>query len=315
MRNAKFNLSIFIIVLPVFLMGCAAKNKAAPSHGPRSDYGAVAKTVIRDVSYIEGKAASPLQKLDVYSNPHEGVQPMVMVIHGGAFYRGDKNNDNKVFLAEFLANSGYVVFNVNYRLAPSVKIKQQAEDVMAAVIWAKNHAAEYGADPNRAAVAGGSAGGLLGALVAWASDDPCFVPTGNPGGSFDSDVKVAALYYPVLDLDVTLHELGGIFAPLGKKFLLGAFRGKKYQSSIKKISPSYRVDASIPPTIFLTGDKDSLKLYPQSVAYEQKLRSLGVDTKLYTAKGKDHGFTWNYWEPESVESHREVVSFFDKYLK
>ncbi len=291
-------------------MAMGAKRPEPP--GPHENYGARAETVIRDIPYSPGNESDMDLMLDVYSNPHQGLWPAIVMIHGGSWMEGDKEVDNKVYICKVLAANGYVVFIINYRLWPEVKMKTEAEDAMAAVIWVKRHAREYGADPDRVGVVGGSAGGHLAALVAWASDDPWFEPTGWDDSEVDSDVKVAALYYPVLDVNKTFNEVvTPIVTPLARSLLIG----KKPKKQLMHLSPKYHVDANVPPTMFLTGDKDSLKLYPHSVLYRDKLEQLGVDTKLYTAPGKDHGFTWNYWEPESLESVMEIVDFFDKYLK
>jgi len=237
-----------------------------------------------------------------------------VVIHGGAWFKGTKENHNKVYNSKHLAADGYVVFSINYRLMPEARLKKQAEDCMAAVIWVKEHAREYGGDPERVGVLGGSAGGHLGALVAWASDDPWFTPTGNPQSKYDSDVKVAGLYYPVLDLDRTFRDnakwLGAAALPLivGRRF-------ESYHQSLEHLSPIYHIDSKAVPTIFLTGDADDLFLYPQSVEASQALRDVGVDSELFTAKGKLHAFTGQYWEPESVASAEAVTAFFNKYLK
>lgn len=290
----------------------SAKKDKAP--GPHENYGARAEIVIYDVPYVESMPDNKKLMLDIYSNPHQGTWPVAVMVHGGAWYLGDKSMDNKVYICKVLANNGYVVFNINYRLAPGTKIGKQAEDVMAAVIWVKENAHSHGGDPDRIGLMGGSAGGHLAALTAWASDDPWFTPTGNPKSKYDSDVVVAALYYPVIDFDRTMKDVGKTMAPLSHSLFVGK-TGKAYREAMLHLSPMNHMDASVPPTIFLTGDADSLKLYPQSVEYTQKLKDLGVDAKLYTAPGKDHGFTWKYWEPESVQSAKEIVEFFDKYLK
>jgi acetyl esterase/lipase len=238
---------------------------------------------------------------------------VAVMIHGGGWIEGDKTMDNKVYICKVLANNGYVVFTINYRLLPEARVKKQVEDAMAAVIWVKEHAEEYGGDPERIGVMGGSAGGHIGALVAWASDDPWFEPTGYEG-ALDSDVKVAALYYPVIDFHRTMKDVGKWAAPLGGLLFTGK-AGKPYKKALQHLSPHNHVDADCPPTLFLTGDADEINLYPQSVEYTKKLKDLGIDSKLYTAPGKKHGFTWNYWEKESVESVEEIVEFFDKYLK
>ncbi len=306
--------SALLLALILFLFSCAGRKPPEPLHGPHEDYGARADIVIHDVPYAQGVRGDKKLKLDIYSNPHDGLWPVAVMIHGGSWIEGDKSMDNKIYISQVLTNNGYVVFNVNYRLVPEVWMKKQTEDVMAAVIWVKEHATEYGGDPDRFGVIGGSAGGHLAALVAWASDDPYFEPTGCKGIKLDSDVDVAALYYPVLDLDRTLKEVTSVFAPFVRLVLTGKV-GKQYQHALQHLSPSYHVATPLPPTIFLTGDADSLKLYPQSVEYKRNLEELGVDARLFTAHGKDHAFTWQYWEPESVASAQAIVEFFDKYLK
>jgi len=297
------------VALALLLMAPSLRDGEPP--GPHEDFGARAEIVEKDVPYVESMPDNKRLWLYVYSNPHEGLWPVAVMIHGGGWMEGDKSMDNKVYICKVLAKNGYVVFNVNYRLLPEVRIKKQAEDVMAAVIWAKEHAEEYGGDPSRVGVMGGSAGGHLGALVAWASDDDWFIPTGDPISDYDSDVKAAALYYPVIDLERTLWEVTWILAPTARHLLIGPGKREK----LKHLSPHNHVDETVPPTLFLTGDADELKLYPQSVEYSQALLDLGVDSKVYTAPGKKHGFTWNYWEDESVQSDREIVEFFDKHVR
>lgn len=297
----------------IFMGSCAGSKKPA-GVGPHESYGAKAEIVTRDIQYAEGVPGASKLKLDVYSNPHTGLWPAVVAIHGGAWVQGSKTMDNKVYVCQVLANNGYVVFNIDYRLAPKYPIKDQVEDSLAAVLWVKEHAKEYGADPDRVGVIGGSAGGHLSAVVAWNGNDPYFNPTGHPEKNPDASVKVAALYYPVIDVDRTLRDLGDGFAWLGKLFLVGAV-GKSYNEQIKHISPVNYIKKGDVPTIFLTGDADELKLYPQSVESVQKLKDLGVDAELFTAPGKKHGFTWDYWDPASVDSVQAVVKFFNKYLK
>lgn len=300
------------VVLALALTGCAAKKKV---EGPRQNFGSPrAELVVRDVPYVPSMPDHKKLRLDIYSNPHENFQPALVMIHGGGWVKGTKEYENKVWICEIAAHSGYVVFSIDYRLVPEVSIKQQAEDAMAAVIWVKQHARKYGGDPDRIGVMGGSAGGHLALLVAWASDDPYFKPTGYDG-PLDSDVKVAAVYYPVVDVDETLRANGG--KALGPLAHLLFYRklGRPYSEMDQHLSPIHHLDENCVPTLFLTGDADELKLYPQSVDAVEKLKALGVDAELYTAPGKKHGFTWNWWEPESIESTVRLVKFFDQYLK
>ena len=309
----KINLKSLAVLVIAVLPLIAAIEKGEPP-GPHEDFGGKAEIQIKDIPYVPSKPNNEKLMLDVYSNPHEGLWPVVVMIHGGSWMRGDKSMSPKVYVCKVLAANGYVAFNINYRLLPKTPIKKQVEDAMAAVIWVKEHAEEYGGDPDRIAVAGGSAGGHIASLVAWASDDPFFEPTGYEG-TLDSDVLAAALYYPVIDFDETLVDNGGkALRPLARMVFTGKVDGP-YKKLMEHLSPKNHIDEECVPTLFLTGDADSLKLYPQSVEYVEKLNELGVHAELYTAPGKDHGFPWNYWEPESVESAERIVEFFDTYLK
>jgi arylsulfatase A len=303
-----------LIALPFLVLLLAAKVVKVPKDapGPMEDYGARAEIWIKDVPYLPGRESKDDFLLDVYSNPHQGLWPVAIVIHGGSWINGTKENHNKVYVSKVMAANGYVVFNINYRLLPEARLKKQAEDCMAAVIWVKEHAREYGGDPDRIGVIGGSSGGHLAALVAWASDDPWFEPTGDRG-PLDSDVKAAALYYPVIDLARTFRENGSwLGASLLPAIVVGRF--ETYDQALGHLSPVFHLDGQAVPTIFLCGDRDNLKLYPQAVEFSQKLRDLGVDSELYTAPGKDHAFTGQYWEPESLESVMRIVRFFDQHL-
>lgn len=295
-------------------MSCALFYPRAPKGVPsHEEVGGKAETIIRDVPYVSGQEDNPRLQLDIYSNPHDGMAPVVVLVHGGAWIMGDKTMDNKVFVSKMLASAGFVVFNANYRLAPRVKIAQQIEDVMAAVIWVKKHAEEYGGDAERIAIVGASAGGLLAAVAAWAYGDPFFKPTGCPDSGLDSRVKAAALYYPVIDLDRTLNEKMKL-VPFEKRYLTGA-SGRKYKELLKHISPVNHLKPGLPPTIILCGDDDNFNLYPQAVEYANKLRELGVTAELFTAPGKKHGFTWQYWEEESIASVKAVITFFNKHIQ
>src|SRR5581483_10127968 len=70
-----------------------------------------------------------------------------------------------------LARRGYVVFAVNYTLAPRARWPAQLEDVQAALRWIRAHAASYGIDPRHVFAWGGSCGGHLAAMLAL-RDDP-----------------------------------------------------------------------------------------------------------------------------------------------
>ncbi|HRI71997.1 MAG TPA: alpha/beta hydrolase, partial [Polyangium sp.] len=70
--------------------------------------------VERDVPYLN--SANPAHRLDVYQPRDARRPPAVMYVHGGAFSTLSKDT-HRVMALNFAAR-GYVVFNINYRLAP-----------------------------------------------------------------------------------------------------------------------------------------------------------------------------------------------------
>lgn len=108
--------------------------------------------------------------LDVYepSGDVEVNRPLVVLIHGGAFAAGSKNDPNVEYVCVELAQRGYVVSSIQYRLGVSVPnqlnfgkaILRAVQDAKAAVRYLKDNKATYNIDETRVAVGGFSAGGV-----------------------------------------------------------------------------------------------------------------------------------------------------------
>ncbi len=91
--------------------------------------------------------------------------PVLVYYRGGGFVAGDLESQDSLLRA--LANrSQCIVISVAYRLAPENPYPAGNDDAWAALTWVADHASEIGADPQRLAVGGDSAGGLLAAWVA-----------------------------------------------------------------------------------------------------------------------------------------------------
>jgi acetyl esterase len=112
--------------------------------------------VVSDIAY----GADPRQKLDVFVPSGASGRRVLVFVHGGAFTRGSKSNggfyDN---LAFWFAHQGFVVVNVEYRLAPAARFPSGAHDVGQAVGWVADNIARYGGDPADIVLMGHSAGG------------------------------------------------------------------------------------------------------------------------------------------------------------
>ena len=138
----------------------------------------------KDVPYVAANTPGfdPTRHLlDVYSPRRASAtkRPVVVFIHGGSWNSGNKNLYS--FIGRRLAKAGQeagavVAVVINYRLAPAVEVPAMADDCARAVLWTKQHIADYGGDPDRIFVMGHSAGGGLAALLA--TDDRLFTRLG-----------------------------------------------------------------------------------------------------------------------------------------
>ena len=85
--------------------------------------------------------------------------PVIMNIHGGGFFYGDKELYR--FYCMHLAQYGFAVINYNYRLAPEFRFPSPIEDAVGVLNWISENADKYGLDKNTIFITGDSAGGQL----------------------------------------------------------------------------------------------------------------------------------------------------------
>ncbi|HZF36418.1 MAG TPA: alpha/beta hydrolase [Candidatus Angelobacter sp.] len=118
--------------------------------------------VHQDIAY----GADPAQRIDVYLPPKPSHAPILFMVHGGGWRRGDKDNtgvvDNKV--ARWVPK-GIIFVSVDYRMMPDAEPLTQAEDVARALAKVQELAPGWGGDPANIILMGHSAGAHLVALV------------------------------------------------------------------------------------------------------------------------------------------------------
>ncbi len=124
--------------------------------------------VLHDLAYRDTGLVA--HRLDVY-RPREstGPLPVVLYMHGGGFRILSKDTHWLMGLA--FARRGYLVLNINYRLAPAAPFPAALEDAAAAFEWTVHNVERLGGDPSRLVLAGESAGANLAAALAVAT---CF---------------------------------------------------------------------------------------------------------------------------------------------
>jgi acetyl esterase/lipase len=263
----------------------------------------------------EGLTYGPNERndLDLFLPKDDGksLRPAVIVIHGGAWRGGDKK-DMRI-LAESLAQRGYVVAVINYRLAPKWNYPAQLDDCQRAVRWLRKNAKEFRVDPKRFGAAGASAGGhlalLLGTREVRDDSDPELK-------GISSKVQCVLSICGPTDLTDKRYAQAARDSELGK--ILIEFIGKPYDEAPeiwKEASPIYHVSPDDAPTFIIHGDRDSIVPFEQSVRFAEALKKVGVEVQLVAIKGMDHGPTTPEQQDELMKAFGKALEFFDKHLK
>lgn len=202
---------------------------------------------------------------DFYRPRTVGRVPAVVLIHGGG-WTGEDGRWQMDPIARKLAERGYAVLNVTYRLAPKSIYPAPVEDVREAVRWLRDHADEKGIDTERIALFGYSAGGYLAAMAGYAGgagEIRAVVAGGTPGN---------LALYPGGDL--VPQFLGGTRDAIPERF--------------HEASPVNYISEKSPPTFIYHATED--KLVPREHAWEMiaGLEKAGVPHQTYWIKGKGH---------------------------
>lgn len=227
-------------------------------------------------------------KLDVFlpRGPVQGRRPAIVHVHGGGWIIGSRREQGVPLLGHLAAN-GWVGFNVDYRLSPRATWPDHAVDVKRAVAWVREHADEYGVEPDFIAITGGSAGGHLSAFVALTSQD-----TGLQPGFEDADTSVAACvpFYGVYDLADAETITAPVLHTVLQRAVLKVNR-ERDPAAFRRASPRHRVVADAPPFLVIHGDADSLIPTAEATGFVARLREVSTQPVYYVEmSGGQHAF-------------------------
>ena len=203
-------------------------------------------------------------------------RPGVIVIHGGGWVEGNKESVLERFCLP-LVEHGFVVANVEYRLAQSATAPAAVNDVLEAAKWFRDRAADYKVDPNQIIVTGNSAGGHLAMMVGMAPESAALGPS----------IKIAAIinFYGISDVPDQLQ--GPHLRPYAVTWIPEQLDRMELA---KKLSPITHVRKGLPPVLSIHGDADPVVPYEQSVRLTKELKAAGDQAELITVPGGQHGF-------------------------
>lgn len=252
----------------------------------------------RDVTYrtVAGRALA----LDLYIPYDKTPGPALFYIHGGGWENGTKEQYVLWYLPYL--ELGMRVVAVQYRLSGIAPAPAAVEDCACALRWTFQHAAEYGIDPNRVVISGGSAGGHLALLTAFGGSG---IDCPDAAGPLPKAAAVINYYGPT-DLD-SLLKTG---MPSLKRWLRLA---SPVEELARRISPLTWVRAGLSPVLTIHGDSDRTVPYDQATRLHEALAAAKVPNHLVTIAGGAHGrHTWT--DTDTIRVQRAIEAFLRRHV-
>lgn len=262
--------------------------------------------MIKDISYIDDM--NLYHKLDVYypqgTSPDDKL-PVIIDIHGGGWMYGSKELNE--YYCRALADRGFAVFNVSYRLVPDVTVNEQIQDVMNALKWINDNMSSYPCDSENIMLTGDSAGGMLSAYAAVLMQSEQLRDVFD---TVDPQMQLDALLLtsPVANMD------NGALSVYTKLLWGKDYKDKKTHDYMNFDSIIDYADNFV-PTYLITSSGDSLA-HSQTIATAELLESKGVKTVLkdyekYNGKSLPHVFSvLEPFDEIGVETIDGAVDFY-----
>ncbi|MDD3356499.1 MAG: alpha/beta hydrolase [Dysgonamonadaceae bacterium] len=255
---------------------------------------------IKNVEYknVYGKSL----QIDLYKPKNAGEPlPLLLFIHGGGWKSG-KRSDYMVYLISF-AEKGYMTGTVSYRLKRDSIYPASVEDVSDAVEWVFKNGENFGYDPHRVALIGGSAGAHLSMLAAygWRGSRSQMDSIAN-----NNQIKAVVDIYGPVDLTDDYAQT---------QSLVTGFMGHSYREKpelYKEASPITYLSKSAPPTLILHGTSDKLVPIHQSDTLKSRLDELEVPCEYYKLPFWPHAM--DIATRVNDFSQKKMEEFFEKYL-
>lgn len=246
---------------------------------------------------------------DVYVKAERAAEklPAVFDIHGGGWYYGDKEL-NKIYCLNLAAEGSFRVINLSYRLAPSVGVAEQLNDVVAALNYFYDNAEKFGIDADNLFLTGDSAGGNLAGLAVNA------LTNAELKRAFGVEVKPRFRAVGFTSAAFTLSALSR--RPFVRAYFKPIYAGN---ARLAEYMDYEKNAAGVPlPSCIITGDGDFLR--KDALLTAEKLTERGADVLLVDLKGEKnklgHVFNVTYpLSPEGSAANAAMLNFFKKHLR
>jgi len=215
-------------------------------------------------------------------NKDDRTLPIMMYFHGGGMMVGSLELYNTI-CQRLCDRSGVIIIAVGYRLAPEHKFPCAIDDCYAALLWTKQYALSLGGDPEKLAVGGDSAGGMLAAVMTLLTRE-------RSGPS----LRFQLLIYPAVgkrrDYGSYAEFAKGYFGEMEQlTWFYAQYLTSPEQLNNPYVSPILNDDFSdLPPAFVITAGYDILR--DEAEHYAQLLQEARVPTELHRYESTFHPF-------------------------
>jgi acetyl esterase/lipase len=235
--------------------------------------------------------------LDFYPAKTTGKRPCIIVIHGGSWSSGDSKQLPE--LNSYLANKGYNVAAINYRMAPTYQNPVPVEDVQAALKYLRRHANELKTDTDNFILLGRSAGAQIALLAAYTLHDKGIKGVVDFYGPADMVWGYSVPTNPLImdSRQVMSNYLGGPYEQVPQHYV--------------NSSPIEFVNKQSVPTLIIHGENDVLVAYEHSRRLDMKLQKNGIKHFWLKLPWATHGFDFNLNGPGGQLSTYSVERFLN----
>ena len=240
--------------------------------------------------------------IDFYkASQKNGLRPLVVMVYGGSWARGNRKDLSE--LNYFLADAGFHVAAISYRLAPATHFPGPVDDVVAATEFLIKDADRWNIDPKRIYLMGRSAGGQIAEMAALSE-----VKRGHPIKGIISLYAPADLIWGV-ETSKPWHIIDG-------KISIGTYLGKglteETRDFYKSASPFFQVDAATPKHLLIHGKGDELVSSYHTRSLATRLKELGRPVEVEELRWSTHGFDYFYRTPSAIYTRRRVIEFLSR---
>ena len=305
-------------------VAAAPGEPGVPPGPPPGGAGGPPKVITATLTNIAYADTSDAQVLDLYVPEGTGPFPVVVNIHPGGFFSGDKDMVPGT-TGKALLQAGYAIASINYRLSGEGKFPAAVLDAKAAVRFLRANAAKYNLNPDKIAAFGQSAGGNIASMLGTTGDvaefdDPSL---GNDGVS--SRVQAVINWFGPTDfaqMDAQAKAQGCAASDqthsnansFESQYLGTAVSGAP--ELVKQANPITYISEDDPAFLVQKGDQDCTVPIESTKMLADALSAAGLDVRYDLLEGVGHGDGFGGSTPvfESESNIQTVLDFLNTKL-